>query len=85
MITESISRNKLYYIVSHFQVAGNNTLKATDKFAKVRPLLEHLNKQLKKNAMRQEMHSIDEAMVQYFGHHGSKQFIHGKPIQQGYK
>nr|CAI5821285.1 unnamed protein product [Callosobruchus analis] len=31
------------------------------------------------------MHSIDKAMVPYFGRHGCKQFIHGKPIRYGYK
>ncbi|KAJ8939830.1 hypothetical protein NQ318_013049 [Aromia moschata] len=29
--------------------------------------------------------SIDESMVPYFGRHGTKQFITGKPIRYGYK
>ncbi len=29
--------------------------------------------------------SVDEVMIPYFGRHSSKQFIHGKPIQYGYK
>ncbi|GBP70312.1 PiggyBac transposable element-derived protein 3 [Eumeta japonica] len=29
--------------------------------------------------------SIDESMVSYFGKHGTKQHIHGKPIRFGYK
>ena len=29
--------------------------------------------------------SIEESMVPYFGRHGSKQYIHGKPIKFGYK
>jgi hypothetical protein len=29
--------------------------------------------------------SIDEAMIRYFGHHGAKQFIRGKPVRYGFK
>lgn len=29
--------------------------------------------------------SIDESMVPYYGHHSTKQHIHGKPIRFGYK
>ena len=29
--------------------------------------------------------SVDESMVSYFGKHGSKQYIHEKPIKFGYK
>ena len=31
------------------------------------------------------MHLIDESMIPYFGGHGTKQFIRGKPIRFGYK
>ncbi|XP_060863589.1 piggyBac transposable element-derived protein 3-like [Metopolophium dirhodum] len=33
----------------------------------------------------QQFHSIDESMVPYFGRHGCKQFIRGKPIRFGFK
>jgi len=29
--------------------------------------------------------SIDESMIPYYGHHGCKQHIHGKPIRFGFK
>ena len=29
--------------------------------------------------------SLDEAIEPYFGHHGMKQFIRGKPIRYGFK
>ena len=32
-----------------------------------------------------ENHCVDEAMVPYFGRHGCKQFIRGKPLRYGYK
>lgn len=38
-----------------------------------------------KYAPNVENHSVDEAMVPYFGRHGCKQFIPGKPIRWGYK
>ena len=28
---------------------------------------------------------VDESMIPYFGHHGAKQHMHGKPIRFGYK
>jgi hypothetical protein len=31
------------------------------------------------------VYSVDEVMIPYFGRHGSKQFIYGKPIRYGYK
>ena len=32
-----------------------------------------------------KMFSVDESMVPYFGNHGSRQFIYGKPIRYGFK
>ena len=32
-----------------------------------------------------EKELIDEMIIKYFGHHGLKQFIRGKPIRFGYK
>ncbi|KAK9703448.1 Transposase IS4 [Popillia japonica] len=36
-------------------------------------------------APHEQDHSVDEAMVPYYGRHGCKQYIHGKPIRYGYK
>ncbi|CAG4980713.1 unnamed protein product [Parnassius apollo] len=57
----------------------------SDKFAKVRPLLKVLTMRFLEHCPHKENHSVDEAMVPYFGHHGCKQFIRGKPIRYGYK
>ncbi|XP_070203535.1 piggyBac transposable element-derived protein 3-like [Littorina saxatilis] len=35
--------------------------------------------------MKQQHLSIDESMIPYYGGHGAKQFIRGKPIRFGYK
>ncbi|KAK9712101.1 Thrombospondin type 1 domain [Popillia japonica] len=36
-------------------------------------------------AATEECHSVNESMVPYFGRHGSKQFMKGKPIRWAYK
>lgn len=50
----------------------------------VRPLFEHVNKVSKIN-YNQQFSSIDEIMIPYYGRHGDKQFIRGKPIRFGFK
>ena len=52
---------------------------------KIRPLLEKLNKNFLKFDVFSENLSIDEQMVNYFGHNYLKQFMRGKPIRFGFK
>lgn len=85
LVSEAISRNTFEYVLSHFHLTDNTKIETSDKFAKVRPLFQHLNKKYLEHSLCEEMHSVDEAMVPYFGRHGCKQFIHGKPIRYGYK
>lgn len=66
-------------------MADNNNLTRDDKFGEVRPLFTLLHRIFFKYAPNVENHSVDEAMVPYFGRHGCKQFIPGKPIRWGYK
>ena len=37
------------------------------------------------NFIPEQTLSVDERMIPYFGHHGAKQYIYGKPIKLGYK
>lgn len=56
--------------------------------AKIRPLITMLNERCLmyfKKIMKQQHLSIDESMIPYYGGHGAKQFIRGKPIRFGYK
>lgn len=85
LVTEALSRDKFEYIMSNFHLADNLNLDHDDKFAKVRPLFKYLNKKFLEKGILTPMHSVDEAMVPYFGRHSCKQFIHGKPIRYGYK
>nr|CAH7730400.1 unnamed protein product [Callosobruchus chinensis] len=71
--------------MTNLHCSDNTLLTANDKFSKMRPLFDALNDRFRLFAPEQEDHSVDEAMVPYFGRHGCKQFIKGKPIRWGYK
>ena len=66
-------------------LADNNTLNSSDKFAKVRPLFNAINKQCILNYKPTQHISFDKSMVHYFGKHGAKQYIHDKSIKCGFK
>ena len=70
-----------------FQGANNTNLLIEDKFAKVRPFLNILNRNFlaSGHAFGPTDVSIDESMIPYHGRRHSKQFIRGKPIHWGYK
>lgn len=85
LVSEAISRDKFEHILSNFHLVDNEKLDKEDKFCKVRPLFTHLNKKFIEHSFTEENHSVDEAMVPYYGRHGCKQYIHGKPIRYGYK
>ncbi|XP_022825709.1 piggyBac transposable element-derived protein 3-like [Spodoptera litura] len=80
-----MSRNRFEDLLRYFHVADNNNLDPNDKFAKVRPLWKLLNARWLKNYPGDKNLSIDESMIPYYGKHGTKQHIHGKPIRFGYK
>ena len=44
-----------------------------------------LNEQFLQFAILHERLCVDESMIHYFGRHGTKQFLRGKPIRFGYK
>lgn len=67
----------------HFN--DNSQLDYNDRLTKIRPYLDHLNQVYQDYAVWETESSIDEAMIPYFGRHGLKQCIRGKPIRFGYK
>lgn len=85
LVSKAISRNRFEFIMSNLHFADNNNLDPNDKFSKIRPLFSHLNKKFMSMSILEENHSVDESMVPYFGRHGCKQYIHGKPIRYGFK
>ncbi|KAL3176286.1 hypothetical protein MRX96_010601 [Rhipicephalus microplus] len=85
LVANSMRRNRFEAIFSNLHVADNNNLPQDDRFAKMRPLFKFLNQKFLLYAPLSECYSIDESMCEYFGKHGCKQFLKGKPIRFGYK
>lgn len=85
IVYNAISRNRFNFIMQNVHCCDNTNLDEGNKFAKISPLLNILSQKFISLAPVQENHSVDESMIPYFGRHGSKQFIRGKPIRWGYK
>lgn len=85
LVSAAISRDRFQFIMNNIHFNDNGQLHKNDKFSKMRPLFDILNKKFVEYAPIEEHHSVDEAMIPYFGRHGCKQFIRGKPIRWGYK
>ncbi|KAI5707426.1 hypothetical protein M8J77_002326 [Diaphorina citri] len=58
---------------------------ASDKMWKLKPLLNRLNDNFMEHFIPMQHLNYDESMIAYFGRHGCKQFIRGKPIRFGFK
>lgn len=84
-VASAMSRNRFEELLRYFHVADNNNLNPEDKFSKVRPLWDLCNNRWLKYYPGDRNLSIDESMIPYYGKHGAKQHIHGKPIRFGYK
>lgn len=82
LVTSAMSRDRFSTLMKYIHCCDNTNLDQADKFAKMRPLLNRINQNFLQYSPIEEFHSIDEAMVPYFGRH---QFIRGKPIRWGYK
>lgn len=80
-----MSRNRFDDLLRFFHVADNSFLDPSDRFTKVRPLWNLMNERWVKYYPGDTVLSIDESMIPYYGKHGAKQHIHGKPIRFGYK
>jgi len=83
LVSNAMRRNRFEQIFSFLHFCDNNRLDENDKFSKIRPLITMLNNRFLMHAPHQEFHSIDKSMIPYFGRHGCKQFIRGKPIRFG--
>lgn len=85
LVASTMSRDRFEFIMSNLHCCNNYSLNIKDKFAKIRPLYDKLNVKFQEFLPHVQYHSIDEAMVPYFGRHGCKQFLKGKTIRYGYK
>ncbi|XP_055780177.1 piggyBac transposable element-derived protein 3-like [Salvelinus fontinalis] len=82
-ISDSMRRNRFDEIMASVHVVDNTKI-TDDPFFKVRPIFSELNQSYKVMPF-QEWLSVDESMIRYYGRHGCKQFIRGKPIRFGHK
>ncbi|CAK1595683.1 unnamed protein product [Parnassius mnemosyne] len=78
LIASALSRDRFKLIYFNIHVADNLNLDRSDKFAKMCPLLKVLTMKSLEHCPHKENHSVDEAMVPYFG-------LGGKPIRYEYK
>ena len=80
-----LSENEFEDCKKYLHLCDNNARGPSDKFAKMRPLFDAINKTFLINYQPSQHVSTDESMVPYFCRDGEKQYIHGKPIKFGCK
>ena len=85
LVANAMRHDRFDDIFSCLHFSNNNQLDQQDKYAKIRPLVTKLNKLFLQHAPNKKCHSFDESMCEYFGKHGCKQMIRGKPIRFGFK
>lgn len=84
-VSKEMTRNRYLKIKQYLHVADNQNLEAGNKVAKVQPLYDAFNKQLKQFGILHSLLSVDESMVPYKGLHSIRQYMKDKPVKFGYK
>ena len=79
-----MSRNYFKKVKVCLHACDNDDLCVDDKWTKLRPLFDIVNKKIIQFGVFAEHLSINEQMVPYFGRH-CKRFFRAKPIRFGYK
>lgn len=85
IIRKAMSKNKFKKIKKYLHFNDNDQIDNSDRYFKVRPLFDLLNETLLQFGIFEEQLTIDERMVKYFGRHGMKMYMKGKPVKFGYK
>lgn len=85
MVYNAMRRNRFVQIMRFLHCADNTSLTLSDKLTKLRPLMKLLKAKFLQHFQPVRQLSYDESMIEYYGRHGCKQFIRGKPIRFGYK
>ena len=78
-------RNRFDEVLRFLHIANSKRLDPNDRMGKLRPLMDHLQNAFQKAYISEKHLSFDESMVAYYGRHGCKQLIRGKPIRFGFK
>ena len=77
-VKELMSGYRFKKIKSYIHVCDNEHIDPSDKWAKLRPLFDVVNRKLTQFGVFASHLSIDEQMVPYFGRHSCKMFIRVK-------
>lgn len=80
MISKNIRRDVFESVLATLHFVDNMEADTTDKFYKIRPIFDNLNKSGRFLKNKKE-YSVDEIMIPYYGNNSSKQFIRNKPIR----
>lgn len=83
LVAEAVRRDEVDAVLKCLHFRDNSKID-NDGYYKVRPIFNQLNKGARFNLDSME-YSVDEVMIPYFGRHGTKQFIYGKPVRYGFK
>ncbi|CAG5029382.1 unnamed protein product [Parnassius apollo] len=83
-VEPAMSRNRFDKIKSNLNFNDNSQIDNTEKVFKICPLIEKANESFRKFGIYESNLAVDEMIVKYFGHHGIKQFIKGKPVKFRY-
>jgi hypothetical protein len=84
-IANAMRRDRFDNIMKCLHFNAADVMDTSDKYFKIRPLIEHCQNKFMEHFVPVQNISHDEAMVKYFGKHGCKQAIRNKPIRFGYK
>lgn len=84
-VYDAMRRDRFDAIMKCLHFKPNTKLDKEDKYTKLRPLINYLQKKFMLHFIPTQNVSHDEAMIEYFGKHGCKQAIRNKPIRFGYK
>jgi hypothetical protein len=84
LIAEAIRRDEVVAVVKALHFWDSVDMDG-DAYYKVRPFIYNVNKTSSKWNADADSFAMDEIMIRYYGRHGSKQFIRGKPIRYGFK
>lgn len=88
IVSDNLSRNRFFALRTRLKIVDDdsvsNEAKALDRFWKVRPMLDSIQKGCRQNKRSQNV-SIDEQMIPFHGKVLMRQFVRGKPNPVGLK
>jgi len=83
IVGRAMPRNDFGEILRFLHIANSQRLDRNDRMGKLRPMMNHLQDVFQKAHIPEQHLSFYESMIAYYGRHGCKQFIRGKPTRFG--